>query len=203
MGFKFTGNGKSYAIFFEEAAQYAPAEFVNSQGQESFGTEANNIAMHLDGNGAAVMGEYLGNDNEEILERYESSMGLGANGETWVALDPFIMAKNVQDEEAAWETMKFLTGYEYQKWAHENFSNIPTLADADFVSEDNKFTHRAMEIAEISQSILIDEANPFVSSELMPLVNGFISHAANNNAPDIQEFLDEVQERAERWSANQ
>jgi len=33
-------------------------------------------------------------------------------------------------------------------------------------------------------------------------VNGFISKAATGDAPDIQQFLDDLQERAENWSAN-
>ncbi|WP_245628043.1 ABC transporter substrate-binding protein [Shouchella shacheensis] len=36
--------------------EFAPPEFVNTQGMENFGTENNNVAIYLDGNGAAVMG---------------------------------------------------------------------------------------------------------------------------------------------------
>lgn len=39
-------------------------------------------------------------------------------------------------------------------------------------------------------------------SDIAPAINGFISQAASGNAPDIQKFLDDLQARAEKWSAN-
>lgn len=186
-----------------EASKYPPIEFVNGQGAESFGIEDNNIAIALDNAGGATMGEYRANDNKELLDRFEAVMNLGPNGEGWVAMDPFVMAKNAQNVEASWEVMKFLTGYETQKWNYENFQGTPTIVDADFVPSEDKYVKVAMEIADVSPSVMMDEANPFFSSEMVPAINGFISNAANGNTPDIQKFLDDLQTRAERWSANQ
>ena len=36
---------------------------------------------------------------------------MGPKGEGWVAVDPFIMAKNAKDVDASWEVLKFLTSY--------------------------------------------------------------------------------------------
>ena len=189
--------------WLEEAAKLAPIEFVNGEGNENFGLEDNQTAITLDGTGAATMGEYMANDNEELLDRYGSSLNLGPNGEGWVAMDPIIMAKNVQDVEASWEVMKFLAGYETQKWDYVNFKGTPTLVDPDFVGEEDKYVQTALDIADVSESVLMDEANPFFSSEMVPEINGFISNAANDKAPDIQTFLDKLQKKAEKWSEKQ
>lgn len=189
--------------WLKEAAQYNPIEFLNAQGAENFGLESNDIAIALDTTGGATMGEYAANENKDLLDRFESVLNLGPNGEGWVAMDPIIMAKDAQDVEAAWEVMKFLAGYERQKWDYENFKSTPTLVDPDFVDTEDKYVKTALEIADISPSVLMDEANPFFSSEMVPAINGFISNAANDKAPDIEKFLDDLQKRAERWSENQ
>lgn len=38
---------------------------------------------------------------------------------------------------------------------------------------------------------------------MVPAINGYISNAANDKAPDIQEFLDKLQDKAEKGSAKQ
>lgn len=189
--------------WLKEAAQYAPPGFLNSQGAENFGLDGNNIAIQLDGNGASTMGEVEASGDKSLLDRYVSVLNLGPNGEGWVAVDPFVMAKEAKNVEASWEVLKFLTGYEAQKFNYENYKFTPTLANADFVSEDDQYMKTAMKIAEVSKSTLMDEANPFFGSEMVPAINGFISKAHNGKAPDIQTFLDQLQARAEKWSANQ
>ena len=189
--------------WLKEASRYAPSAFLNTQGAENFGLEGNSVAIYLDGTGASTMGEVAASGDTALLERYESALNLGPNGEGWVAVDPFVMSKDAENEEASWEVLKFLTGYETQKWNYDNFKSTPTLANADFVSEDDKYMKTAMEIAEVSKSSLMDEANPFFGSEIVPAINGFISEAHNGDAPDIQTFLDNLQERAVKWSANQ
>ena len=189
--------------FLKEAAQFAPIEFVNAQGAENFGISTNNIAIALDHSGGATMGEYIANDDKELLDRFESVLNLGPKGEGWVAMDPFVMAEKVENVDAAWEVMKFLAGYETQKWNYENFKATPTLVDADFVDKEDKFVKTAMEIADVSPSVMMDEANPFFGSEIAPAINGFVSNAANNKAPDIDKFLGDLQKRAEDWSARQ
>ncbi|MCR2823829.1 extracellular solute-binding protein [Lederbergia panacisoli] len=189
--------------WIKAAAKYPPVEFVNGQGAENFGIETNNIAIALDHSGGATMGEYRANKDQELLNRFVPVLNLGPKGQGWVAMDPFVMAKNAKNVEASWEVMKFLAGYETQKWNYENFQATPTLAEADFVLPEDKFVKKAMEVADVSPSVMMDEANPFFSSEIAPAINGFISQAANDQAPDIQKFLDDLQKRAVDWSARQ
>lgn len=188
--------------WLEEAAVLPPPGFVNAQGAENFGLENNQIAIGIDQTGGSTMSEFKANGDQELLDRFEPVMNLGPDGEGWVAVDPFVMAKNVQDEEAAWIAMKFLAGYETQRHLYTNYSYTPTLSNADFVLEQDKFIKKALEIAEVGHSELMDEANPFFMSDIVPAVNGFISRAATGSAPDIQSFLDDLQRRAENWSAN-
>ncbi|MGN8644800.1 ABC transporter substrate-binding protein [Gracilibacillus sp. HCP3S3_G5_1] len=189
--------------WLEEAAQYPPSDFLNAQGIENFGLETNNIAIALDNDGSTIMGEVRANENVELIERFDPVLNLGQEGEGWVAVDPYVMAENAQNVEASWEVLKFMTGYEAQKHNYEEYTNTPTLSDPDFVSEHDVYMAKAAEIAEVSISTLMDEANPFVGSELAPAVNGFLSQAHNGETPDIQAYLDDLQGRAERWSANQ
>lgn len=186
-----------------EAAPLAPPAFVNGQGAENFGLENNNIAIAIDSTGGAAFSEYRSGGNTELIERFVPVLNFGPNGEGWVATDPIIMAKNVQQVEAAWEVMKFLSGYETQKWNYQNFLGTPTIKDADFVDPNDVYTARAMEIAAMANPTLMDEANPFFSSEMVPAINGFISQAANGVVPEITSYLDNIQKDAESWSASQ
>lgn len=189
--------------WLEEASKLAPPAFINGQGAENFGLENNNIAIAIDSTGGGAFSEYQASGNTELLERFIPVLNLGPNGEGWVATDPFVMAKNVENVEAAWEVMKFLTSYDTQKWNYVNFLGTPTLKEADFVDPNNIYTAKAMEIAAMANPTLMDEANPFYSSEMVPAINGFISQAANGNAPDIASYLEDIQKDAESWSASQ
>lgn len=130
-------------------------------------------------------------------------MNLGPKGSGWVSLDPMIMAKDAKNVEATWEVMKFFAGYERHKHWYNNFGNSSILSNQDYVDPKDKFAATAKKIASVSSPTLMDEANPFFSSEIVPAINGFISKAASGSAPDIQTFLDDLQKRAEKWSANQ
>jgi len=188
--------------WLKEAAKLPPAGFITAQGAENFGLEKNNIAIALDSTGGATMNEFIANNNKDLLDRFEPVMNMGPKGEGWVAVDPFVMAKNAKDVKASWEVLKFLTSPMTQKYTYENFAMTPTIKQADFVKPEDKYVKKALDIANVGHSELMDEANPFYMSDIVPAVNGFISKAASGNAPDIQQFLDELQDRAEKWSAN-
>ncbi|MFB5675749.1 extracellular solute-binding protein [Paenibacillus terreus] len=194
---------KKVMEWLSEAAKLAPPAFVNGKGAENFGIEDNPIAIALDSPGSGTMSEYRATGNKELIDRFVPVMNIGPKGEGWVAMDPIIMAANTKNPEAAWEVMKFLSSYETQKWAYLNFDMTPTLKEADFVEEENGFVQRAMQIADITTPTLMDEANPFYNSEIVPAVNGFISEAANGGSPDIDALLTRLQTRAEAWSASQ
>jgi multiple sugar transport system substrate-binding protein len=188
--------------WLKQAAPLAPPGFVNAQGAENFGLSKNNIAIAVDNNGASAMSNFRTNKDKAILDRFVPAMNIGPNGETWVPADPFVMAKDAKNVEASWVVMKFLAGYETQKHNYQNFSYTPTLKSPDFLLPEDKFVKEALKIADLAQSKLMDEANPFFLSDINPAVNGFISEAAKGNAPDSKKFLDDLQKRAENWSKN-
>jgi multiple sugar transport system substrate-binding protein len=189
--------------WLKPAAKLPPPAFVNGQGAEKFGLKDNKIAIALDYSGQNTISDYKATGNTTLLDRFEAVMNLGPKGSGWVSLDPMIMAKDAKNVEATWEVMKFFAGYERHKHWYNNFGNSSILSNQDYVDPKDKFAATAKKIASVSSPTLMDEANPFFSSEIVPAINGFISKAASGSAPDIQTFLDDLQKRAEKWSANQ
>lgn len=114
-----------------------------------------------------------------------------------------IMSKDAKNVKASWEVMKFLASYETQKHNYQYFAYTPTLKNPDFLLPEDKYVKTALEIANVGHSELLDEANPFFLSDIVPAINGFASKAATGAAPDIKGFLDDLQSRAEKWSASQ
>ena len=180
------------------AALIPPDAFVNGQGSENFGLENNDVAIALNSNGYTMMSAFAETKDSAMLERYEPVLQKG-----FVAIDPFVMAKEPKDPEAAWEVMKFLAGYETQKHMYENFQFTPTVVHADFLAAEDKYTRKALEIADVTSEIFITQGTPFLYSDIIPAVNNFISDIYNGKKVDIQRYLDELQERAVKWSANQ
>jgi ABC-type glycerol-3-phosphate transport system substrate-binding protein len=190
--------------WLKDASKYTPDAFVNSKGVENFGQEKNNnVAIGLDMNGSGIMGLVKGGASTDLLKRYKPAMNIGENGRGWVAVDPFVMAKKAKNEEASWQVMKFFTSYTAQKFAYKNFGYTPTLSNPDFLDSKDQYTKTALKLAAISKTSLLDEANPFFSSQIIPAVNGFISKAHDGNAPDIKTFLNDLQKSAVKWSAQQ
>lgn len=185
--------------WISEAVQYVPGGFLTNHGLENFGLPENNIAIALDNGGTSPWGQYMSSKDDSILERFVPVMNIGPNGQGYVAVDPIIMAKDVGNVEAAWEVMKFFTGEEMQRYRHLTFSVTPTLKNVDFVDPKDQYIATAMKIADVAESNLMDELNPFFNSEVVPAVNGFLSSVANNQTPDIASFLQDLQDRAERW----
>ncbi|MBW7455222.1 extracellular solute-binding protein, partial [Paenibacillus sepulcri] len=188
--------------WLKEAAPLAPPGFVNAQGAENFGLSKNNIAIALDNNAGSTMSDFRTTKDKANLDRFVPAMNMGPNGESWVAVDPFVMAKDAKNVEASWEVMKFLAGYETQKHNYQYFSYTPTLKSPDFILPEDKYVQEALKIADLAHSKLMDEVNPFFQSDINSAVNGFISEAAKGNAPDSKAFLDGLQKRAENWSKN-
>lgn len=188
--------------WLKKAAPLAPPGFVNAQGAENFGIAKNNIAIGLDQTGGSTMSDYRVNKDKSMLDRFVPAMNVGPKGESWVAVDPFIMAKDAKDVKASWEVMKFLAGYETQKHNYNYFAYTPTLKNPDFIVPEDKYVKEALKIADVAHSELMDEANPFYLSDIVPAINGFVSQAAKGNAPDSKTFLDDLQKRAENWSKN-
>ncbi|GGE51603.1 hypothetical protein GCM10011391_32980 [Pullulanibacillus camelliae] len=189
--------------WLKDASKYAPKAFVNGKGNEKWATKDNDIAIYLDDSGATLMSNYEETKDSSLLDRFQPTMNMGPNGSGWVSTDSFVMAKNAKDEKASWAVMKFLTNHDTQVYLHKNLNKSPTLADPDFLDGKDAFLEKEIKIAEVSKHTLLDEANPYFSSDIVPEINGFISKAANGNAPNIPSFLNDIQQRAQKWSANQ
>lgn len=189
--------------WLEEASTLANPAFVNNAGNEKFGTEDNDTAIYLEYNGATIIAEHKVSGDKDMIERFVPVLNFGPNGEGWVANDNISMAKEPQDLEAAWEVMKFMAGYEYSKWNYENNGVAPTLKDPDFIDPEDIYLEKALEIAQYGHVNIKDSVQTFFSSEINPAINGFVSSAAEESAPDINDFLNDLQEKAMDWSAMQ
>ena len=115
------------------------------------------------------------------------------------------MSAKVKDEniQAAWAAMKFLTGEETQVYQYQTVMNAPTLKDTSFIEENNDGMKIAMDIANNCQYTLIDEANPFFVSDIVPQVQSYMSAVIEGQNPDIDSILADLQSKAESWSATQ
>ncbi|WJH33472.1 extracellular solute-binding protein [Paenibacillus sp. CC-CFT747] len=189
--------------FFKDSAKLVNPAIVNNKGAENFGTDKNENAIYLDSNGAKVIADYKSSGKKDMINRFVPVLNIGPNGEGWVANDGVVMAKDAQNLEASWEVMKFMGGYDYQKYNYENFGNAPTLQKADFVNPDDVYLKTAMKIAEYGHTNLHDSVGEFFSSELNPAVNGFVSASASGKDQDINAFLEQLQKKAKDWSAVQ
>ena len=115
------------------------------------------------------------------------------------------MVSAVKDEnlQAAWAAMKFLTNHETQVYEFEQIRNAPTLKDTSFIPEEHEGMKIAMDIANNCQYTLIDEANPFFVSNIVPAVQSYMSAIKEGQSPNLDEILSTLQTQAEEWSAQQ
>jgi multiple sugar transport system substrate-binding protein len=190
--------------WLKEESTLAPPAFINGQGKENFGLENNNIAIGiLSASAFPAFSEYKSSGDTKLIERFVPVKNFGPDGKGWIPTDPIVMAKNADDVRASWEVMKFLASYDTQKHNYENFQYNPSIADPDFVDPHDVYTQKAIEIAKLAEPTLMDEANPFFGTKMVPVINGFISQAHNNRAPDIDELLKNLQQDATEWSRHQ
>jgi multiple sugar transport system substrate-binding protein len=195
-----TPNMAKLMNWLAEASKFTHPAFVNNKGAEKFGTDKNDNAIYLEYNGAKVIADYKQSHSKDMINRFVPVLNFGPNGEGWVANDGIVMAKEPQNLDAAWEVMKFMGGYDYQKYNYENFGNAPTLKNPDFLNPDDIYLQLALKIAETGHTNLHDSAGDFFSSEMNPAINGYISSAATGKAPDVSKFLGDLQDKAAKWS---
>ncbi len=188
---------------FAEVVKCTPPGFVTGTGREYFGLEENNVAIYLDHNGGSVMSTYYQTNDDTMIKRFKPAMNVGPNGEGWVAVDPIVMAANPLDVDAAWEVMKALASVERQQYHYEEFRWTPAVKDASFLNLADIYTPYALKIADAAHYTLVDEAVPFYTTEIVPLVNKYCSDVLEGKTIGIQAMLDELQAKAEAWSAAQ
>ncbi len=200
--------------YIGEYTKYTNPGFLQNQGNENFGKVVdldegveNTIAIVLDTAASGIWARYLrdGQSDTTELDRFKCVYNVGPNGIGWVAVDPIVMSKKVKDDnlQAAWAAMKFLTGQETQIYQFEQVRSVPTLKDQSFIPEKYKGLKIAMDIANNCQYTLIDEANPFFVSNIVPAVQNYMSQVKEGGSPNIDEILSTLQTQAEEWSATQ
>lgn len=188
---------------FGELVKYTPKGFITGLGSEQFGTSENNVAIYLDYQGAKIIGQYMQDKKTNMIDRFQPCMGVGPQGESWVAVDPIVMAKNPKDLEAAWEVMKFLASAEMQEYHYKSFGWTPALKKADFIDPIDKYMKTALKVADKAHYTLIDEAVPFYTVEMVPLINKYEGDILAGKNVDVKNMLDNLQKKAEQWSAAQ
>jgi len=188
---------------FGEMVKCTPPGFLTGTGKEYFGTADNNVAIYLDHNGGNIMSQYYQTQETKMIDRYKAAMNVGPNGEGWVAVDPIVMAANPQNLDASWEVMKALASTARQQYHYTEFRWTPAVKDASFLNEKDIYTPYALKIADNAHFTLIDEGNPFFTTEIVPLVNRYCTAVLEGKTVDIQAMLDELQAKAEAWSTTQ
>ena len=200
--------------YIGEYVKYTGPGFLQNQGNENFGKVVdlepgveNTTAIVLDSATASIWARYLrdGKTDTTELDRFKAVYNVGPNGIGWVAVDPIVMSAKVKDEnlQAAWAAMKFLTNHETQVYEFEQIRNAPTLKDTSFIPEEYEGMKIAMDIANNCQYTLIDEANPFFVSNIVPAVQSYMSAIKEGQSPNLDEILSTLQTQAEEWSAQQ
>lgn len=200
--------------YIGEYVKYTGPGFLQNQGNENFGKVVdlepgveNTTAIVLDSATSSIWARYLrdGKTDTTELDRFKVAYNVGPNGIGWVAVDPIVMSAKVKDEnlQAAWAAMKFLTNHETQVYEFEQIRNAPTLKDTSFIPEEYEGMKIAMDIANNCQYTLIDEANPFFVSNIVPAVQSYMSAIKEGQSPNLDEILSTLQTQAEEWSAQQ
>ena len=200
--------------YIGEYVKYTGPGFLQNQGNENFGKVVdlepgveNTTAIVLDSATSSIWARYLrdGKTDTTELDRFKAVYNVGSNGIGWVAVDPIVMSAKVKDEnlQAAWAAMKFLTNHETQAYEFEQIRNAPTLKDTSFIPEEYEGMKIAMDIANNCQYTLIDEANPFFVSNIVPAVQSYMSAIKEGQSPNLDEILSTLQTQAEEWSAQQ
>lgn len=200
--------------YIGEYVKYTGPGFLQNQGNENFGKVVdlepgveNTTAIVLDSATSSIWARYLrdGKTDTTELDRFKAVYNVGPNGIGWVAVDPIVMSAKVKDEnlQAAWAAMKFLTNHETQVYEFEQIRNAPTLKDTSFIPEEYEGMKIAMDIANNCQYTLIDEANPFFVSNIVPAVQSYMSAIKEGQSPNLDEILSTFQTQAEEWSAQQ
>lgn len=195
---------KKVLAWLDEAVKYAPPGVSTNQGAEMKAQEGNNVAIFLNNNGATELAHYRTSNDATWVERDVPTMNMGKNGGGWITYDPYVMAKDAQNVDAAWELMKFFTGYEVQKWAYDQYGNTPTIANQDFLLDvDHYAKTNAKVIAASKIDPIFDEQNEFFNSEIVPFYAGYVADRANGTARNVDADLAALQKKAEDWSAVQ
>lgn len=188
--------------WMNEAVMYMSPGIVDGMAGGNKMQTDNDTAIYLDSNGTAEMVRYLATLEGTWVSRNRPVMNMGRSGAGFANFDVLAMARGVKDEQAAWEVMKFLSGYEVQKWMYEQYGLAPTVFEQDFLLPVDDYALTSTKVLEASRpDARFDPQNPFFKEQILPYVSGYIKDRAAGTPRNINTDLAQLQQKAEDWRA--
>ncbi|QUI21429.1 extracellular solute-binding protein [Vallitalea pronyensis] len=176
--------------------KYAPEGIVTGQGLEKWGTENNNIAIHL----REFPGNVINFDKIEGLEgRYKITKlfinekeGMGG----MFAGSPFVIGENSKNKDLAWEFLKFSSSDFYQQFILEEYQQVPCVNSA-FEWESIKSSDN-MTVMLDSMQYLWTPRYPYRAGQPRYILTDAVERFMLNDAT-VEEALADAQKEADDW----
>ncbi len=174
------------------------------QGAEKWGTEDNDIAIRLRYfvEDASVVKQNNAYDRFVTTEGIKDKNG----GVAYNCPMAWSIAKNSEYIDAAWEFIKYCSGYEGQKFVFENYGRIPSIKNIDFINNSND-PYVANVIKPITVAATGESRNPFFPPFLIknfrPFLNDTMAKIFDGETIDLDKELVEQQKACEEWAKEQ
>lgn len=179
--------------------KYCPPGFLTGQGLENWGRENNNIAVVIYCQ-PQQMAEALKN---QLTDRFIVTDGLkDKDGRiVWCDAMTWGVAKSTKNLEAAWELVKYCSGYEGQKFRHENYNYLPSVKNTDFVdSSKNPYVKHFISAASEPRHKFFPN---WVITGFRPWLNEIMAKTVEGANIDLDRELEEIQKKGEQWANEQ
>ena len=187
-----------------DAAKFVPAAATTGQGAENWGTDDNDIAIYLSGNGAKMVSRIVQDPSleEELTTRFVPTMHFGKNGGNWTPVDGMGMASQLEGDDAvmAWHLLKYMTcdaaQWRYDQWGPNFSSNLGV--QANFPEWDIWAQMNARVSAEATHPGY--EINPFFQASIQPALASMFSRSIAGETVDVKAELADLNQKAIAWS---
>lgn len=180
-------------------AAYAPPGFQIGQGAENWGTEDNTVAINMSVSPTRMQSA----QDNGLVDRFVVTEGVrdGDNHTFYVSATEFAIAAEVRDIDAAWEAVKLLSGGQGQRFLYEQYQELPTWKNADWVDTDvTPYAPAFIAAAEAGRNAFFPE---FMFRTFRPWMASLISRALTGANYDLDAELADQQRKAEQWVLNQ
>lgn len=187
-----------------DAAAYVPAASTTGGGAENWGTDDNDIAIYLDGNGAKMTSLIVQDESlkDHLTSKFVPTMHFGTDGGNWTPVDGMGMASQLtgDDAEMAWQLLKYMTcdaaQWREDQWGPSFSGNLNV--QANFPDWD---IWRKMN-AEVSSHATHPgyEINPFFQATIQPTLASMMSRAIAGETVDVKAELADLNAKAVAWS---
>lgn len=180
-------------------AEFAPPGFEIGQGAENWGTKNNSVAINM----SVPPAQMQSAQDNGLVDQFVVTEGVrDADGHTfYVSATEYAISAQAHDVDAAWEAVKLLSGEEGQKFLYEQYQELPTWKNADWV--DTGITPYAppfIAAAEAGRNAFFPE---FMFRTFRPWMASLISRALGGATYDLDAELADQQKRAEQWVVDQ